>query len=211
MDLYKGLAEKASAVKAQMKICNKDGNKPDDGTFEGFLSGVLDEIDKIVSSRSDFPEKSLLAARAVREWDGQYQNDEEVDKLYSLLEKLDTFINCAKYTKPIKLDLDTSQKGQLAEILLSMLMGENGYFYRHFYNLHWTINEESDDVFMDALLFDTEIPEISQADALSLFNAINSMLHITDASKLEFSLDDIYALTGKLSEQVYAQEYSLDT
>ena len=208
MDLYKDLAEKAAAVKAQMKICNKDTTSTDDGTFEGFLNGVLIEIDNIVSTRSDFPEKSLLGVRAIREWDGQYQYDKEVDKLRRLLDELDTFINSAKYTKPIKLDLNTTQKSQLAELILSMLSEEHCYFYRHFYNLQWTINEESDDVFMDALLFDTEIPEISQADALSLFNAINSMLHITEASKLEFSLDDIYALTGKLSEQVYAQEYS---
>lgn len=209
MDIYEGLAEKAAAVKAQMKICNRDGHRPDNGTFEGFVNGVLTEIDKIVSTRSNFPEKSLLAARAVREWDGQYQHDKEVEKLISLLEELDTFINSAKYTKPIKLDLDTAQKSQLAEIILSMLSEEHCYFYRHFYNLHWTMTEkEGEDVFIDALLFDTEIPEISQADALSLFNAINSMLHITESSKLEYNLDDIYVLTGKLSEQVYAQEYS---
>lgn len=210
MDLYKALAEKAKTIKAQMKICHKHGTSPEMGTFEGFLTGVMLQIDEIVSSRSNFPETSLLGIRAVREWDGQYQDNPELSKLVDLLGDLDFFITTAKYARDIQIDLDADQKALLAEVVAYMLLDEHSEFFRYFYHLQWIVDETEDVVFMDVLLNDETSFKISQSRALSLFNAISSLMHITEADKLQFKLEDLYALTGKLSEQVYAQEYSFN-
>lgn len=210
MDLYKTLAEKAKIIKAQMKVCNKDGTSPKLETFEGFLTGVMQQIDDIVASRSNFPETSLLQIRAIREWDGQYQDNPELNKLVDLLGDLDFFIITAKYTRDIQIDLSPDQKDLLLEVVAYMLLDKHSEFFRYFYHLEWAMDNTEDDVFMDMLSSDDATLEISQSRALSLFNAINSLMHITEADKLQFNLDDLYDLTGKLSEQVYAQEYSFN-